>query len=157
MQRKPRRAPFPLIALILIALGVGIFAYAFYSTPRPSIPIGLSNDERITAASTAIAQNPDDPLLYVTRGMSYVLIYEWDNALADYTRAIALDPSGAEAYYLRGVLYMSAPDGSAETRQKALADFERYLALQPNGASHATARRAIAQLQAALGTPSAMP
>jgi tetratricopeptide (TPR) repeat protein len=54
-----------------------------------------------------------------------------DQALADFNRAIDLQPELPELYYLRGKVYADAP-GEMGDPEKALADFSRAIAL--NGA-----------------------
>jgi tetratricopeptide (TPR) repeat protein len=44
-------------------------------------------------------------ILLYTRGNSYVDQQKWDLAVAQYSKAIALDPNYAEVYYNRGVVY----------------------------------------------------
>lgn len=88
---------------------------------------------------------------YVERGQRYVLVYEWDNALADYNRALELDPTYPDAYYFRGVLYASVPEG-VDARQAALDDFERYLEILPQGNHADDAARYGEEIQAQLDT-----
>jgi len=64
--------------------------------------------------------------LYKQRGDHIFLIYEWDRVLADYDRAIELNPTYADAYYARGVLYYTQGPRTA-----ALEDFEQFAALAP--------------------------
>jgi len=52
---------------------------------------------------------------------------EYQKALADYNRAIQLDPQHALAYNNRGNAY-----SSLEEYQKAIADYDRALQLDPN-------------------------
>lgn len=66
--------------------------------------------------------------LYFERAQRVLLLYEWDAVLADYNRAIDLDPDYAEAYYHRGILYYTQGP-----RERAVPDFERYLELAPDG------------------------
>ncbi len=112
-------------------------------------------EEAVADMDAAIALDPDNPALYVERGQRIMLTYEWDRALADYNHALEVDPNYADAYYFRGILYASVPEG-IEARRLALADFQRYLELVPN-AQHATdAERYLSELQAqldALGSP----
>ncbi len=61
---------------------------------------------------------------YKERGDHIFLIYEWDRVLADYDRAIELDPALADAYFARGVLYYTQGP-----RASALSDFERFAEL----------------------------
>jgi tetratricopeptide (TPR) repeat protein len=89
--------------------------------------------------------------VYRLCGALHLRIYEWDRALAAYDRALVLDPGDPEAYYGRGLVYASAPDGSPQTRARAAADFRRYLALAPQGARADAAARYLTQLEAAAG------
>lgn len=106
-------------------------------------------DDAIADMDAAIALDPDNPALYVERGQRIILLYEWDRALADYNRALELDPLYADAYYFRGILYASVPEG-IDARQLALADFQRYLDLAPDGQHTDDAARYRAEIQAQL-------
>jgi tetratricopeptide (TPR) repeat protein len=101
-------------------------------------------DASIAALDAALMQEPDNPGLYVERGQRILLLFEWDRARADFDRALQLDPTYAEAYFQRGVLFASVPDAS--TRPAAIADFEAYLRLAPVGDHAADATRFISQL-----------
>jgi len=141
-----------LLALLLTAgllAGYAVVGVGQESTPEPT-PLAQA-PHTLDELDAAIADAPDDPALYVERGKLILLIYEWDRALADFDRAIELDPAYAEAYYQRGLLYASAPDGSNATRMLAIADFRRYLALTPDDAQAARAAEYLRQLEAALG------
>ncbi len=50
-----------------------------------------------------------------------------DQAIADLTKAIELDPKYADAYYNRGFAHRSKG-----LKQAAINDFETYLRLEPN-------------------------
>lgn len=89
------------------------------------------------------------PDLYSERGQRYALVYQWDNALADFNHALELDPNYLDAYYYRGVLYASVPEG-IEARRLALADFQRYLELAPDGQHADDAERYLSDIQAQL-------
>lgn len=66
--------------------------------------------------------------LLTLRGRLTLLIYEWNDVLADYDRAIDIAPEYAPAYYWRALLfYTQGP------REQALQDFESYIALAPDG------------------------
>lgn len=108
-------------------------------------------DEAIADMDAAIALDPDNPALYVERGQRILLLYEWDRVLVDYNRALELDPLYADAYYYRGILYASVPEG-IDARRLALADFERYLELAPDDQHTADATRYAAEIQAQLST-----
>ena len=55
---------------------------------------------------------------------------EYSQAIADYSKAIQLNPGYAEAYYSRGCAY----DGIGEY-DKAIADYKKTIELDPNHAS----------------------
>ncbi|MCC6613731.1 MAG: tetratricopeptide repeat protein [Anaerolineae bacterium] len=138
-----------LIALLLAIVLLAGIALIVAPTP-PSTPLGQAA-RTLDELDAAIADALDDATLYVERGKLHLLAYEWDRALADFDRAIELAPQLAEAYYQRGLLYASAPDGSDETRSLAIADFRRFLELAPDDAHAARADEYIRQLEAALG------
>ncbi len=52
---------------------------------------------------------------------------KYDDAIADYTKAIALDPKLAQAYYNRGYTYEKKGD-----REQAIADFRKALEIDPS-------------------------
>ncbi len=88
-------------------------------------------DEAITDITHAIDVATDANLsdatlaaLYKQRGDHIFLIYEWDRVLADYNRAIELDPAYADAYFARGVLYYTQGP-----RPNAAEDFARFVEL----------------------------
>ena len=133
--------------LILILLSVPLAASALdaqaqYPSPTCQIvfyrlrsrlnALAFRYDEAIADMDAAIALDPDSPALFVERGQRIILIYEWDRALADYDRALELAPNYADAYYYRGILYASVPEG-IDARRAALADFQRSLDLAPAG------------------------
>lgn len=130
---------------------------ASYSAQRVEALINLSrdhaahhrHDEAIAAIDEALRLQPNDPMLYLERGQRIMLIYEWDRALADYDRAIALAPDLPEAYYYRALLYASVPEG-LDARRAAIADLERYLTLAPEGEFAQAAARSHAELTALL-------
>lgn len=90
-------------------------------------------DAAVSAMNIAVQFAPDDPTLYVQRGQMWLLLYEWDSVLADYNTAIALDPTYAEVYFYRGVLYYSVLQAGLAWREEALADLEHYMRLAPEG------------------------
>jgi tetratricopeptide (TPR) repeat protein len=71
--------------------------------------------------------NPASVVAYFNRALVWCERGEWARAVADYDRAIALDPRHADAHCNRGLarLRQSRPE---EARQ----DFDRCLALDPN-------------------------
>ena len=59
--------------------------------------------------------------------MTFWQIGKTDKAIADYSKAIEIDPKYAEAYCNRGVAY-----GKIEQWDKAIADFNKAIEIDPN-------------------------
>ena len=63
---------------------------------------------------------------YIDRGRTYLQQDDNDRAIADFTKAIELDPEGANAYNHRGVAYAGKLDFDS-----AIADFDKAIQLDP--------------------------
>jgi eukaryotic-like serine/threonine-protein kinase len=74
-----------------------------------------------------ILKRPDHAHAYRCRGLSYDKLGQYDRAVADYSRAIDLDPKFADALYNRGVDYCARLGQPAD----AVADFSRAIDLDP--------------------------
>ncbi len=69
------------------------------------------------------------PIAFFNRGNAYADKGQYDRAIADYGRAIRLDPDEAVAFYNRGNAY--ADKGQYD---RAIADFDRAIRLDPDDA-----------------------
>ncbi|MCL4249309.1 MAG: tetratricopeptide repeat protein [Anaerolineae bacterium] len=146
--RRPRTGWLALMLIAAIVIGLALIRLAADTLPAPTPP--SEPTRTLGELDAAIARAPDDPALHIERGRLLLLVYEWDRALADFDHALELDPDAAEAYYQRGLLYASAPDGSNATRQRAIDDFRRFLDLAPEDARRTRAAEHIRRLEAAL-------
>ena len=63
---------------------------------------------------------------YLHRGDAYFEKEEYDKAIAEFSRAIELDPNYAEAYYKRGVAYLRK-----DKYDEAIADLTKAIELDP--------------------------
>ncbi|MBF0536864.1 MAG: tetratricopeptide repeat protein [Nitrospirae bacterium] len=66
---------------------------------------------------------------YFNRGVDWDNKGDYDMAIADYTKAIEIDPRFAEAYYHRGLAWRKRKD-----HEKAIADFTRVIEINPQHA-----------------------
>ncbi len=90
------------------------------------LEIGL--DEAIEACTDSLSANPnaDD---YYFRGCLYLGKEQYDNAIEDFNKVIALDPNDAKAYYNRGSAYSSKGQ-----HDMAIEDCNRAIVINPNDA-----------------------
>jgi tetratricopeptide (TPR) repeat protein len=84
--------------------------------------------EAVTAYDEAI-KIQSHPWAYNNRALVYDKLKDYPKALADYERALSLNPDDALAYLNRGNVYDELKD-----YPKALADYERALSLNPDDA-----------------------
>jgi tetratricopeptide (TPR) repeat protein len=71
-------------------------------------------------------QLPGHALYYSNRGDSYLKNGNYDQAIAEYTQAIELDPSLASFYYNRGLAYSNKAD-----YDNAISDFSQVIMMNP--------------------------
>jgi tetratricopeptide (TPR) repeat protein len=95
---------------------------------------------RIEACKTLVETHVERPqslaLVYNNLGSARVVNGDYDDAIADYSASIRLDPASAKAFNNRGIAYQKKGDN-----QQALADFSRTLSISP-GYVFALANRA---------------
>lgn len=104
-----------------------------------------SNDPQSTIASCSALLGQRDaakPWMYFNRGLAYKMRGEPEKALADYSKAIELDPAFGAAYTNRGNVRLLLND-----LKGAMADFRRAIQLDP---SDDIARQNLAAIQTAL-------
>jgi tetratricopeptide (TPR) repeat protein len=66
--------------------------------------------QAIEAYDRVLAENPQDYYAYGQRGECYRMLSRYDEAIADFTRAIELSPGYARAYFNRGTARARAGD-----------------------------------------------
>ncbi len=73
---------------------------------------------------------PEDATAYHNRGLTYRDLQQHEQALADFNRAIELNPKYATAYHNRGLTYRDL-----QQHEQALADYNRAIELNPEDAN----------------------
>jgi tetratricopeptide (TPR) repeat protein len=71
----------------------------------------------------------DEAFAYFNRGNEYLNKERYDQAIADFTQVIRIDPNYADAYNQRGSAYINKGDAD-----RAIADFNQVIRLEPNNA-----------------------
>src|SRR6478736_3553459 len=87
----------------------------------------ISTDSILALAATALSLDEALPEVHASRGFALLLAHRPDEAVAEFERAIALDPSSFEAHYLYGRLCHG--QGKME---KTAALFERAAEINPD-------------------------
>ncbi len=90
----------------------------------------FTQDQAIDGCTAAIGSGrwseKDLVWAFVDRGLAHEIKGETDAAIADYDRAIQLDPASVNAFYDRGLAYNVKGDYG-----RAIADFDRVIQLDP--------------------------
>jgi len=97
-----------LLAEAIIFAAVVIVSPATAATPRDICDTtgkAFSIDQRIDGCAALIQASPTDAKAYNGRGNAYQDKGDHDQAIADYTQAIRLDPKYAVAYNNRAYAY----------------------------------------------------
>jgi tetratricopeptide (TPR) repeat protein len=88
----------------------------------------FSLDVTISGCSNLIQSGKEGPAklaeAYRSRGIAYAKRREYDQAIADYDKAIDLDPKNAKAYYQRGYVY-----DIEGKHDRAMADYNKAMEL----------------------------
>src|SRR6185437_14294347 len=99
---------YTLVQLCVVAILAGPLP-AFAAADQRDICRSASGDEAISACGAVIAsrksKNTDRAAAYNNRGVEYQNKGELGRAIADYDRAVALDPNLALAFKNRGTAY----------------------------------------------------
>ncbi|MFM7477122.1 MAG: tetratricopeptide repeat protein, partial [Microcystis aeruginosa] len=101
---------------------VSLISLSTLATVRPVMAL-----ESRQPAETRIAQgNNQDAIGHYNRGVDYIQQEKYDLALAEFTKAINIDPRYAEAYLNRGFLYEQQ-----EKPDLALSDYNQAININP--------------------------
>jgi tetratricopeptide (TPR) repeat protein len=81
----------------------------------------------IAAQSKALDLKPNDPDLWVDRGLTYATSREWVRAISDFDRSLTLRPNSAETLVLRAAAWRNAGNAA-----RALVDARQALVVAPD-------------------------
>jgi tetratricopeptide (TPR) repeat protein len=93
----------------------------------PVFNLSSAKYESTAAAPTPDSSNSGDAAQYSRRGEAFAARHDFDQALANLTRACELAPDTAEYFHQRGMIYWQLKQDAA-----AMADFDRALKLKPD-------------------------
>jgi tetratricopeptide (TPR) repeat protein len=124
-----------LFSVLVLAAGIGLCLNSSHAQTDG----GSVRDSTIDALSARIESEKGGPELlaswYVARGGEYWKTGDYDRAIADYGRALELDPDYAGAFVGRGLSYYGKGD-----IDRAIADVDRAIRLKPEYAEALAAR-----------------
>lgn len=120
-----------IVLLVLICSLLGACTPTFYTTATDSYYRG-DYDEAIRLYTEAffpgnILTTEWEATIYTRRGLAYSAKGEYDRAIADHSKAIALNPNFAMAYLYRGHAYRKKGQ-----YHRAIADFDKAIVLSPS-------------------------
>lgn len=121
-------------------LAAGFVAPAFADDLKSCGDGSASGNDRIAACTRVIATGANLKWAFVSRGNAYFEIGDSDNAIADYTQAIRIDPKFAMAVNNRAYAYLAKGDLA-----QALANSKMAVQLEPKDASFFDTRGTIYQ------------
>lgn len=126
------------VATIMLA-GICVIAFAVKSAERSTPFARCGSEEGVDACTTVIdtlqASAGDRIKALEVRANRYISDSKWDQAIADLSKLIELDPKNPERYTARADLW-----SQIESYDQAIGDLDAAVALQPNNAKLYLAR-----------------
>jgi len=106
------------------------------ASPRDLLAAGRA-DEAIRTLQARLNSNPKDGESYHLLSRAYYAVQDWDHAVANGEKAVALDPNKSEYHLWLGRAYGEKADNSswwtaAGLAKKVRTEFERAVELSPN-------------------------
>jgi tetratricopeptide (TPR) repeat protein len=101
----------------------------------PLKQLALASGLVVFFIATAQGNEPKTAREYYERGLIHEQSRQYEEAVADYSQAIELDPQFVEAYFSRSSLYGGHPTIEQRNYGKAVADLSKVLELNPRDCS----------------------
>src|SRR5215510_7369950 len=111
---------------ILVGLALMIGASWALADAREDCLQDKDADLRIRGCTDIISGDGRDALAYYKRGVAYQDKHEHDRAIADYTKAIEINPQYGDAYNNRGAAYQDK-----HKHDRAIADYTKAIEINP--------------------------
>jgi tetratricopeptide (TPR) repeat protein len=122
-----------IMAIGLLALALFDCALAVSEADRDACDNPSRNPNVSIKACSAVIDSLDTgyviAIAYFNRGIAYREKGSFNNAIADFTEAISLEPRYADAYFSRGIAY-----SDKRNYDSAIADFDHVILLDPKDA-----------------------
>ncbi|MEW5912653.1 MAG: tetratricopeptide repeat protein [Thermodesulfobacteriota bacterium] len=126
------------LAVLLVPLLVGVS----WADDCDDLTAPQHAQQRIQACTKAIDSGKwtgnNQAINYNNRGIAWAVTKQYDQAIADFSKAIEINPKYAKAYYNRGISWRRK-----QQIEKAIADYTKAIELNPNYAK-AYGNRAVA-------------
>lgn len=124
----------PVLAAVIVVT-IGLSAALYQEIGNPGVPSGAGTtphvDDMVVSLRKRLEDNPDDVNGWVLLGRSYQSMNQYDEAIAAFEKAIALEQGqNAETLVGLGIALLEQQHGEASDRSTRL--FENALALDPN-------------------------
>lgn len=103
--------------------------------PNPDDMDSEQAEKRIVQLGMQITVSPKSAALYLKRGNTFFLLHRFDEAIADFSRAIKLDDQLDKAYFSRGMAL-----GRVEKLDQAIADLSIFIQRHPDNSVAYTKR-----------------
>ncbi len=93
------------ITFVTFAFVLNVLIFASQNQIYSQMSCGQTNDECLIAEATKLIQlNPENPINYYNRGISYRNLGENELAILDYTKAIEIKPDFYRGYFNRSII-----------------------------------------------------
>ena len=110
------------ILLIILIVAIAAFGQKESSSDKYYKEV----NKEIEDYTKAIELTPNDPKLYIKRGLAYYVRVRYDKALDDFNKAVELAPDSANVYVERGGFY-----SLLSKNDLAIADYTKAIEIEP--------------------------